>query len=101
MAPASSTHSSSVLLQTATDWAFRTDGRVPVRLLVDTGSQQTFLRKDISQQLHLSCAVTEEVDVFTFGSSKHPQYYLRRRANVTLCGCTESIDVNLEALEIS
>ncbi|KAL1417907.1 hypothetical protein MTO96_026395 [Rhipicephalus appendiculatus] len=63
-APASSTRSSSVLLQTATVWAFGTRGRVPVRLLLDTGSQRTFIRKDLSQQLRLSCIGTEEVDIF-------------------------------------
>ncbi|KAL3177306.1 hypothetical protein MRX96_009988 [Rhipicephalus microplus] len=69
-------------------------------LLVDTDSQRTFIRKDISQQLRLSCAVTEEMDVFTFGDSKHPRYYQCRRINVTLCGRMEPIDINLEALAI-
>ncbi|KAL1444837.1 hypothetical protein MTO96_045373 [Rhipicephalus appendiculatus] len=59
-APASSARSSSVLLQTATVWASGTRGRVAVRLLLDTGSQRTFIRKDLSQQLHLSCTGTEE-----------------------------------------
>ncbi|KAL1475932.1 hypothetical protein MTO96_036919 [Rhipicephalus appendiculatus] len=55
-APASSTRSSSVLLQTATVWASGNRGRVPVRLLLNTGSQRTFIREDLSQQLRLSCA---------------------------------------------
>ncbi|KAL1443826.1 hypothetical protein MTO96_045814 [Rhipicephalus appendiculatus] len=99
-APASSTRSSSVLLQTATVWASGTGGRVPVRLLLDTGSQRTFIRKDLSQQLRLSCTGTEEVDVFTFGGSNHPRHYQCRRVNVTLRGRREPIDVDLEALEV-
>ncbi|KAL1485447.1 hypothetical protein MTO96_031951 [Rhipicephalus appendiculatus] len=99
-APASSTRSSSVLLQRATVWASGTGGRVPVRLLLDTGSQRTFIRKDLSQQLRLSCTGTEEVDVFTFGGSNHPRHYQCRRVNVTLRGRREPIDVDLEALEV-
>ncbi|KAL1473916.1 hypothetical protein MTO96_038369 [Rhipicephalus appendiculatus] len=99
-APASSTRSSSVLLQTATVWASGNHGRVPVRLLLDTGSQRTFIRKDLSQQLRLSCTGTEEVDVFTLGGSNHPRHYQCRRVNVMLCGRMEPIDVDLEVLEV-
>ncbi|KAL1484611.1 hypothetical protein MTO96_032496 [Rhipicephalus appendiculatus] len=84
----------------ATVWASGTGGRVPVRLLLDTGSQRTFIRKDLSQQLRLSCTGTEEVDVFTFGGSTHPRHYQCRRVNVTLRGRREPIDVDLEALEV-
>ncbi|KAL1472299.1 hypothetical protein MTO96_039432 [Rhipicephalus appendiculatus] len=99
-APASSMRSSSVLLQTATVWACGNRSRVRVRLLLHTGSLRTFIRKDLSQQLHLSCSGTEEVDVFTFGGSNHPRHYQCQRVNVTFCRRIEPIDVNLEALEV-
>ncbi|XP_049272070.1 uncharacterized protein LOC125758673 [Rhipicephalus sanguineus] len=99
-APASSTRSSSVLLQTATVWASGTRGCVPVRLLLDTGSQRTFIRKDLSQQLCLPSTGYEEMDVYTFGGSKHPRHYQCRRVNVTLCARIEPIVVDVEALEM-
>ncbi|XP_037508931.1 uncharacterized protein LOC119385594 [Rhipicephalus sanguineus] len=99
-APASSTRSSSVLLQTATVWASGTRGCVPVRLLLDTGSQRTFIRKDLSQQLCLPSTGYEEMAVYTFGGSKHPRHYQCRRVNVTLCGRIGPIVVDLEALEV-
>ncbi|KAL1470387.1 hypothetical protein MTO96_024348 [Rhipicephalus appendiculatus] len=99
-APAGSTRLPSVLLQTATVWASGNRARVPVRLLLDTGSQRTFIREDLSQQLRLSCTGTGEVDVITFIGSNHPRHYQCRGVNVTLCGRMEPIDVDLEALEV-
>ncbi|KAH8027001.1 hypothetical protein HPB51_001316 [Rhipicephalus microplus] len=92
--------SSSLLFQGGRVWAFGTGGCVPVSLLLDTCSEQTFILKDTLQQLRLSCTRTNEVDVFTFGRSNHPQHYQYRRINVTLCGRMELIDVDLEALEL-
>ncbi|KAL3191998.1 hypothetical protein MRX96_018117 [Rhipicephalus microplus] len=92
--------SSSLLFQGGRVWAFGTGGCVPVSLLLDTCSEQTFILKDTLQQLRLSCTRTNEVDVFTFGRSNHPQHYQYRRINVTLCGRVELIDVDLEALEL-
>lgn len=85
-----------MLLQTVTVWEFRTGGL----LLLDTGSQRTFIHKDILQQLRLSCTRTEKVDVSTFGGPNDPRQYQCRRVNVTLSERMESIDIDLEALEV-
>ncbi|XP_077534550.1 uncharacterized protein LOC144146477 [Haemaphysalis longicornis] len=100
-APASSTCSSSVLLQTATVWASGDCGRpVLVRLLLDTGSQRTFVSSDLCRQLALPASGVEDLAVFTFGSSNRPRSYQCRKVAITLRSRYKLSPVTLDALEV-
>ncbi|KAG0443974.1 hypothetical protein HPB47_014325 [Ixodes persulcatus] len=52
-APTTSTGVSSVLLQTAKAWATGTTDSALVRVLLDTGSQRTFIKREVSERLRL------------------------------------------------
>ncbi|KAH6932394.1 hypothetical protein HPB50_005237 [Hyalomma asiaticum] len=86
-APTSITRSPSVLIR-------------PIRLLLDTASQRTYTRQDLSKQIHLSCTGNEDIDVFTFGGCSKPRHYEYRKVNVTLSDRSDSIDLAPEALEV-
>ncbi|XP_064488324.1 uncharacterized protein LOC135400416 [Ornithodoros turicata] len=71
-----------------------------VRLLLDTGSQRTFIRSDLSHKLHLPCEEQEDLTVLTFGNTSRPRRYHCRRVKLTLISRFTSNAVTLEALEV-
>lgn len=97
----SSTFTLSVLLQTATVWAYEQHDCVLVQILFDTGSQRIFVHSDRSWLLALSYSETDGLEVFTFGSSNCLRQYECRKAAITLRSHFQSSAVTLEALEVS
>lgn len=98
-APASGMSSSPAWLRTATMWAGGIHGRVAIRILLDTSSQQRFVLQDVSHQLSLQCIGTG-FGVCTFGKSNRSGQYQGRRVTLTLCGRVESKKLVLHALEV-
>ncbi|KAM7305342.1 uncharacterized protein ISCGN_015239 [Ixodes scapularis] len=58
-----------VLLQTAQAWVEGERKRCQNRLLIDDGSQRTFIRQTVSKRLHLKKLGEEDLTIFTFKRS--------------------------------
>ncbi|KAG0426150.1 hypothetical protein HPB47_026726 [Ixodes persulcatus] len=98
-APTTSTGVSSVLLQTAKAWATGTTDSALVRVLLDTGSQRTFIKRESSERLRCPVLGTEELTIYTFGNTKPPTHYRCRRVELTLQSQYSTNKVTVEALE--
>ncbi|XP_037520499.1 uncharacterized protein LOC119397132 [Rhipicephalus sanguineus] len=94
------TEAKSVLLQTGRVWADSGPRQLLVRVMLDSGSQRSFIRTDVAKRLQCKVIGTEELSLVTFGNAK-PQNHLRCRCvSVTLRGRFNSSTVTLEALEV-
>ena len=64
-----------VLMQTASTTALNTSGdqSVPVRMILDSGSQRTYITQKLAESLQLKLSHPESVTVATFGSDKPKQ----------------------------
>ncbi|KAG0419656.1 hypothetical protein HPB47_003959 [Ixodes persulcatus] len=98
-APTTSTGVSSVLLQTAKAWATGTTDSALVRVLPDTGSQRTFIKRESSERLRCPVLGTEELTIYTFGNTKRPTHYRCCRVELTLQSQYSTSKVTVEALE--
>ena len=65
-------HGETVFMQTANTEIQNpeTNSSVRTRLLLDCGSQRTYITKDLADSLGLKCEGTEELKLFTFGGSQ-------------------------------
>ncbi|KAG0422066.1 hypothetical protein HPB47_002089 [Ixodes persulcatus] len=99
-APTTSTGVSSVLLQTTKAWATGTTDSALVRVLLDTGSQRTFIKRESSERLRCPVLGTEELTIYTFGNTKRPTHYRCRRVELTLQSQYSTSKVTVEALEV-
>lgn len=59
-----------VLLQTAQAWVRGREKRAMVRMLIDGGSQRTFVKKEVSQQMELRVLGEDTLKIMTFGNDK-------------------------------
>ncbi|KAL1466543.1 hypothetical protein MTO96_026581 [Rhipicephalus appendiculatus] len=102
-APASSSTppSPAVLMQTATVWASGRHDSVLVRILLDTGSQRTFVRRDLSTSLDLPSVGTEDLSLLTFGSSKRSRTHRYRTVQLKLQSRFDAQEITMDALEVS
>jgi hypothetical protein len=68
----STTHGKKVLLQTATTFAFSHDESelVPVRILLDSGSQRSYVTEQLKEKLDLDSFRTETLNLNTFGDDR-------------------------------
>ncbi|KAL1466386.1 hypothetical protein MTO96_042771 [Rhipicephalus appendiculatus] len=100
-APASSSTppSPAVLMQTATVWASGRHDSVLVRILLDTGSQRTFVRRDLSTSLDLPSVGTEDLSLLTFGSSKRSRTHRYRTVQLKLQSRFDAQEITMDALE--
>lgn len=87
-------------MQTATVWASGKYNSVLVRLLLDTGSQRTFIRRDLSKRLDLPSLGTEDLSLWTFGTSKCSRPYSCRSVKLELHSRFDSRSVTVDALEV-
>ncbi|KAL1487026.1 hypothetical protein MTO96_046699 [Rhipicephalus appendiculatus] len=101
-APASSSTppSPAVLMQTATVWASGRHDSVLVRILLDTGSQRTFVRRDLSTSLDLPSVGTEDLSLLTFGSSKRSRTHRYRTVQLKLQSRFDAQEITMDALEV-
>ncbi|KAL1448760.1 hypothetical protein MTO96_044006, partial [Rhipicephalus appendiculatus] len=89
-----------VLMQTATVWASGRHDSVLVRILLDTGSQRTFVRRDLSTSLDLPCVGTEDRSLLTFGSSKRTRTHQYRTVQLKLQSRFDAQEITMDALEV-
>ncbi|XP_064462067.1 uncharacterized protein LOC135372371 [Ornithodoros turicata] len=92
-----------ILLQTAKVWVQGENGqRRLVRVLLDGGSQRSFIRKDISAKIGCTALRTEDLHIHTLGNVA-PSRTTYRCVQVVLCSQFASPDrdpaVTIEALE--
>ena len=72
----STTTHTNTLMQTALVTASGPIKRCQARILIDTGSQKTFITQCLKNKLQLKAAQKEILDVTTFGSTKGtPKFY--------------------------
>ncbi|KAL1421980.1 hypothetical protein MTO96_022551 [Rhipicephalus appendiculatus] len=103
-APASSftPPSPAVLMQTATVWASGRHDSVLARILLDTGSQRTFIRRDLSMSLDLPSVGTEDLILIllTFGSSNNSRTHRYRTVQLKLQSRFDTPEITVDALEV-
>ncbi|KAH7983790.1 hypothetical protein HPB52_014359 [Rhipicephalus sanguineus] len=99
---AQSTHigSTAVLLQTGRIWAECGNRRLLVRVLLDSGSQRSYIREDADRKLQCSVVGREELSLITFGNSKSQRRLRAERVSVRLRSQFDDAAVELEALTI-
>ncbi|XP_064470712.1 uncharacterized protein LOC135385357 [Ornithodoros turicata] len=89
-------------LQTVSVWAEGPAGKKRIRLLLDTGSQQTFIRRDLLKELGCQISGEEDLSVFSFARTRHPRRFHCERVQVRLEAISDSRSfIELEALGIS
>ncbi|XP_065305992.1 uncharacterized protein [Dermacentor albipictus] len=89
-----------VLLQTAQAWVQGREKRAMVRLLIDGGSQRTFVKKEVSQKMGLRVMGEETLKIMTFGNEKPSSGMKCRRVELWLCSRHNGRKIRVEALEI-
>ncbi|KAH7944196.1 hypothetical protein HPB52_016992 [Rhipicephalus sanguineus] len=99
-APSALSGINAVLLQTGRVWIECGSQKRLVRILLDSGSQRTFIRADVSKDLRCPVIGTEELSLVTFGHSKPREVMRSRRVALTLRGQRRNIAVTMEALEV-
>ncbi|KAH7951754.1 hypothetical protein HPB52_012518 [Rhipicephalus sanguineus] len=99
-APSALSGINAVLLQTGRVWIECGSQKRLVRILLDSGSQRTFIRADVSKDLRCPVMGTEELSLVTFGHSKPREVMRSRRVALTLRGQRRDIVVTVEALEV-
>ncbi|KAH7935337.1 hypothetical protein HPB52_006417 [Rhipicephalus sanguineus] len=99
---AQSTHigSTAVLLQTGRIWAECGTRRLLVRVLLDSGSQRSYIREDAARKLQCSVVGREELTLITFGNSKSQRRLRAERVSVRPRSQFDDAAVELEALTI-
>ncbi|XP_077552449.1 uncharacterized protein LOC144166823 [Haemaphysalis longicornis] len=96
-----STRPTPVYLQTCRAWATGPNGQLLVRVLLDTGSQRTFVRRDVSRALGYSVEGVEDLKLVTFGKSHHAAAEKYPRVSVTVASQNNGKQVVIDALEVS
>ncbi|KAH7964527.1 hypothetical protein HPB51_027230 [Rhipicephalus microplus] len=89
-----------ILLQTGKAWAIAPAKTVLVQLLLNTGSQRSFIRQDVARDLNFLVQGTERPSLFTFGQSKRPATFTCERVALTLRSKHGSNENTIEALAI-
>ena len=92
--------STQVLLQTTRASLITKDQTVPIRVLLDSGSQRSYITKKLADRLDLR-GPTETLDVSTFGETK-TQTRKMRRVNLSVGSIegVESCPVEMKALAV-
>ncbi|XP_077536079.1 uncharacterized protein LOC144148418 [Haemaphysalis longicornis] len=89
-----------VYLRTCREWATGPNGQLLVRVLLDTGSQRTFIRRDVSRALGYSVEGVEDLKLVTFGKSHHAAAEKYPRVSVTVASQNNGKQVVIDALEV-
>ncbi|XP_077550653.1 uncharacterized protein LOC144163843 [Haemaphysalis longicornis] len=90
----------SVLLQTGRAWALGKSHQLLVRFLLDTGSQRTFIRRDVSQALCCPVNGVERLTLSTFGDTRPRAPVTCNRVSLTLKSQHDGQNITVEALEV-
>ncbi|XP_065306118.2 uncharacterized protein [Dermacentor albipictus] len=89
-----------VLLQTAQAWVQGREKRAIVKLMIDGGSQRTFIKKEVSRKMGLRVMGEETLKIMTFGNDKPSSGMKCRRVELWLCSRHSGKKIRVEALEI-
>lgn len=90
----------SVLLQTGRAWALGKSHQRLVRFSLDTGSQRTFIRRDVSQALCCPVNGVERLTLSTFGDTRPRAPVTCNRVSLTLKSQHNGQNITVEALEV-
>ncbi|XP_072143022.1 uncharacterized protein [Dermacentor andersoni] len=72
-----------------------------VRLMIDGGSQRTFVKKEVSQKMELRVVGEETLNIMTFGNDKPSSGMKCRRVELWLRSRHSKRKIRVEALEIA
>lgn len=89
-----------IMLQTAQVWAEGPHERSKVRLLLDGGSQRTFVKQELSRRLKLRVLGEEKLTIMTFGNERPTEQRKCRRVELWLRNQHSGNEVRVEALEV-
>ncbi|XP_077553530.1 uncharacterized protein LOC144168409 [Haemaphysalis longicornis] len=89
-----------VYLQTCRAWATGPNGKLLVRVLLDTGSQRMFVRRGVSRALGCPVEDVEDLKLVTFGKSHHAAAEKYPRVSVTVASQNNGKQVAIDALEV-
>ncbi|XP_064463439.1 uncharacterized protein LOC135374405 [Ornithodoros turicata] len=89
-----------IILQTAQAWAEGERTRLLVRMMLDGGSQRTFIRRDISEKLRLRVLDEEDLSIFTFGDVTSKGHSKCKRVELWLRSQYDRRQIRVEALEV-
>nr|XP_054933975.1 uncharacterized protein LOC129388030 [Dermacentor andersoni] len=89
-----------VLLQTARAYAEGQHNSALVRMLLDSGSQRTFVRQDVSRRLNLRVIGGEKLAIYAFGSERPSEERRCHRVECWLRNWRNNTRVRIEALEV-
>ncbi|KAL1475371.1 hypothetical protein MTO96_037329 [Rhipicephalus appendiculatus] len=89
-----------VLLQTARAFAEGENKTALVRMLLDGGSQRTFILEEVSRRLKLHIIGEERLTIYAFGSQRPLEERRCRRVECWLKNWRDNTRVRVEALEI-
>ncbi|XP_064470095.1 uncharacterized protein LOC135384823 [Ornithodoros turicata] len=85
-------------LQTAVAEASGPAGTLWVRVLLDNGSQRTFVTEDLTRRLGCEAQGSEDLAIFSFGSTRRSARHTCAKVSLSLSGLHESQD--LDALTV-
>ncbi|KAH7980968.1 hypothetical protein HPB49_020565 [Dermacentor silvarum] len=89
-----------VLLQTARAYAEGQHKSALVRMLLDGGSQRTFIRQEVSRRLNLRVTGEEKLAIYAFGSEKPSEQRRCHRVECWLRNWRNNARIRIEALEV-
>ncbi|XP_077548006.1 uncharacterized protein LOC144160659 [Haemaphysalis longicornis] len=89
-----------VLLQTGRAWGIGTSRQLLVRFLLDSGSQRTFIRRDVSRALDCPVDGVERLTTATFGNTRTSTPVSCNRVSLTLKSQHDGQRITIEALEV-
>ncbi|KAH9371706.1 hypothetical protein HPB48_016707 [Haemaphysalis longicornis] len=89
-----------IYLQTGRAWAIGASHKLLVRVLLYSGSQRTFIRRDLSRTLRCPVRGVEDLSLVTFGDSRPRSSVRCNRVAVTLKSQHDGRRITIEALEV-
>lgn len=90
-----------VYLQTACAFVYSNDNsQAYIRLIIDGGSQLTFIRECLSRKLNLPIVGTRNISVYSFGNSKHPPSSMCKQVLLKLRNRQNSTTIEIRAIEV-
>ncbi|XP_077557390.1 uncharacterized protein LOC144172577 [Haemaphysalis longicornis] len=89
-----------IYLQTGRAWAIGASHKLIVRILLDSGSQRTFIRRDLSRTLRCPVRGVEDLSLVTFGDSRPRSSVRCNGVAITLKSQHGGRRITIEALEV-
>ncbi|XP_064472609.1 uncharacterized protein LOC135387252 [Ornithodoros turicata] len=97
-ATTASTSSTVTFLQTAVVQVAGPGGSASVRILLDNGSQRTFITKELAQRLRCPGLASENMSIFAFGSTQPSTHRAYQKVSLRIDGLHQSLEVEAIAI---